>query len=200
MKNLSKAALAAVIAVSGALAPVAAFAHADVVATTPSADSTVDAGTIADIDIEFGEDLLQSPDGSGNEIQVVSDVDGTVQTVGCVTVTGAHLTAKFAPVTDGPATVTWRAVADDGHPLTESFKINISNPNSVDAADLSDLCVMPIAYNTMAGGEAKDAVAKNDGSGSLLGLGVGIVFIVIFSVIGGIQAKRRMDKEAKENK
>lgn len=200
MKNLSKAALAAVIAVSGALAPVAAFAHADVVSTTPSADSTVDAGTIADIDIEFGEDLLQSPDGSGNEIQVVSDVDGTVQTVGCVTVTGAHLTAKFAPVTDGPATVTWRAVADDGHPLTESFKINISNPNSVDAADLSDLCVMPIAYNTMAGGEAKDAVSKNDGSGSLLGLGVGIVFIVIFSVIGGIQAKRRMDKEAKENK
>jgi hypothetical protein len=48
---------------------------------------------------------------------------------------------------------------------------------------------------------ATDATkTTNDGTGGLLGLGVGVAFIVVFAVIGGLQTKRRLDKEARKNK
>ena len=200
MKKLSTNLTAAVITLGLTALPTVAFAHTEVIGSTPAAESTVENGKVVDIDIEFGEALMQAPDGAGSEIQITSDADGTEQAVGCIVTDGAHLTAKAVLTTSGPATVTWRAVADDGHPVSDSFTINVAESDGSEAEDLMAACPQMLMANNV-GGVAEDSDAKNtDSSGGLLGLGVGIFFIVIFSVIGGIQAKRRMDKEDRENK
>lgn len=188
---------AASIVIGSSFSASASFAHADVVATNPVAGSTVQAGVI-DIDIEFNEALMQSPIASGSDIQIVNETTKELQSVQCVTVNGAHLTARAALYFDGPATLTWRTVADDGHPISESYTFNVSNPKG-ETQSSGGLCA--VEKSTEMTATATDTTKKgNDGTGGLLGLGVGVAFIVVFSVIGGLQTKRRLDKEASKTK
>ncbi len=197
MNKLTRFFAAGIIVVATSMAPTASFAHADVVSSNPAAGSTVQAGNI-DIDIEFNEDLLQSPDSSGSEIQIVDNTTKELVTVDCVRVDGAHLIARAALFANGPVTLTWRTVADDGHPISEKYDFNVTNPDGLNKGTGS-LCGIE-KMDVVATAPAKDAGKGNDSSGGLLGLGVGVAFIVVFSVIGGIQTKRRLDKEARKNK
>lgn len=197
MNKLMRVLAASSIVIGSTFSASASFAHAEVVSSNPAPDSTVSAGAI-DIDIEFNEALMQSPDSSGSEIQIVNQTTKEVQTVDCVTVNGAHLTARAALYFDGPATLTWRTVADDGHPISESYNFNVSNPKG-ETQSSGSLCAVEKSTDVTA--TATDATkTTNDGTGGLLGLGVGVAFIVVFAVIGGLQTKRRLDKEARKNK
>ncbi|MCX8529312.1 MAG: copper resistance protein CopC [Rhodoluna sp.] len=197
MNKLTRLIAAGIIVVATSFTPTASFAHAEVVSSTPAAGSTVEAGYV-DIDIEFNEDLLQSPDSSGSEIQIVDNTTKELVTVDCVRVDGAHLIARAALFSNGPVKLTWRTVSDDGHAMSESYDFNVTNPDGLNQGTGS-MCAVE-KMNVIAPAPASDDTKRNDSSGGLLGLGVGVAFIVVFAVIGGIQTKRRLDKEASKNK
>jgi methionine-rich copper-binding protein CopC len=202
MNKIARIFAAAAIAIGLASLPTASFAHTEVVSATPAPDSTVDADNFFMIDLEFGEDLLQTAGETGSAIKLVSDSTGQELHVDCLYVEGAHLMAQAALYESGPVTLTWRTVGDDGHPISDSYKFNVTG--SQDAPkDYVGYCTSGRAYadNSAAQNTAPttDSTSSGNSGNGLIGLGVGVVIIIGFSVFGGIKAKRRMDEEANRN-
>lgn len=213
MRNLSKVTVAASIAIAAAFTPAIAYAHTDIVNVNPAPGSTIPGGDYFDIDIEFSEDLMQTPDSSGSEILLTSDVTGDDLLLGCVRVDGPHLYGRtyIGPGQAGPATLTWRTVAEDGHPISESYTVELGETDMM-LSDTVGFCPPALNYapGTNLGGtmddptvaemKATDAVAEQptDNLGGYVGLGFGILIIVVFSVLGGLKAKKAQDNSFKK--
>lgn len=200
MNKILRLSLTALVALSTTFAPSASFAHTEIVSTNPSPDSVVEAGVIQ-LDMEFAEALLESPNSSGSEVKITAE-NGDEIVVDCVYVDGPNLRAKAVLDTEGEMTLTWRTVGEDGHAISDSFNFSVSNTNGFVAGDTANLCEPRSDYSVNGAGEPTAeplAGASSDNSG-LVGLGLGILFILVFSVIGGIQAKRRQDKDIKANR
>lgn len=200
MNKFLRLSLTALVALSTTFAPSASFAHTDIVSTNPSPDSVVEAGVIQ-LDMEFAEALLESPNSSGSEVKITAE-NGDEIVVDCVYVDGPNLRAKAVLDTEGEMTLTWRTVGEDGHAISDTFNFSVSNTNGFVAGDTANLCEPRSDYSVNGAGEPTAeplAGASSDNSG-LVGLGLGILFILVFSVIGGIQAKRRQDKDIKANR
>lgn len=200
MNKFLRLSLTALVALSTTFAPSASFAHTDIVSTNPSPDSVVEAGVIQ-LDMEFAEALLESPNSSGSEVKITAE-NGDEIVVDCVYVDGPNLRAKAVLDTEGEMTLTWRTVGEDGHAISDTFNFSVSNTNGFVAGDTANLCEPRSDYSVNGAGEPTAeplAGASSDNSG-LVGLGLGILFILVFSVIGGIQAKRRQDRDIKANR
>jgi methionine-rich copper-binding protein CopC len=132
--SLLTAALAAAVFV---LSPAAAFAHDQVVNTSPSANSTVQAGVI-DVSVTFNEDIMATQDNSGEVIEVVGPDGGnsTTWSNGCVTVDGSTESTQVDLDQPGTYTVNWRSVSNDGHPNDGSFTFNVTNDSNYQSSGL----------------------------------------------------------------
>ncbi len=93
--------------------PATASAHTGLRTTEPAADSTVTATPEA-VTLTFSASVL------GGEVTVTGP-DGAPVGAGPVAHDGAVLTAPVALTAAGTHTVTWTAVADDGHALDGTF-------------------------------------------------------------------------------
>lgn len=104
----------------GLFAPISsASAHTDLVSTSPTADSDVNAAQET-ISITFAEPTLVD----GAAIVVVDSMGATLDTP-APTQDGASLSIPWpAGLTPGLVTVQWRATGDDGHVLTGDFGFN----------------------------------------------------------------------------
>ena len=100
-----------------------AAAHTDVVSTLPKAGAILVAPTES-ISITFSEPVEKF----GSSI-AVTDSTGTAVAVDRVAISGATMSIPW-PVSLAPGTVSvsWRAVADDGHVLTDTFSFEFT-PN-----------------------------------------------------------------------
>ncbi|PRY49662.1 hypothetical protein LY71_105106 [Geodermatophilus tzadiensis] len=94
-------------------APATASAHTGLRSTEPAADSTVTTTPQA-VTLTFTASVL------GGDVTVTGP-DGTPVGAGAVSHEGAVLTAPVALTGAGRHTVTWSAVAADGHPLDGTF-------------------------------------------------------------------------------
>jgi methionine-rich copper-binding protein CopC len=190
MNKLTRAITIALFAVFSAVSPTPSFAHDELVSSSPAAGSTVEAGDIP-IAIEFGEALMESTDNAGTEILIVDDTTNEVLPVDCISVEGNHIYATAGLYVEGPVTLTWRTVAEDGHPISESFGFTVTNPEGLTPGEGS-LCGIERS-NVLVD---KEPVATSTGpDNALIGLGIGIALIVGFSILGALKIKRREDKE-----
>lgn len=189
MNKLTRILTIALFATFSALAPTASFAHDELVSSSPAAGSTVEAGDVA-IAIEFGETLMESADSAGTEILIVDDTTNEVLPVDCISVEGNHIYATAGLYIEGPVTLTWRTVAQDGHPISESYGFTVTNPQGL-TPDEGSLCA--IERNNMI--VDKEPVAATGPDNALIGLGIGIALIIGFSILGALKIKRREDKE-----
>lgn len=100
-----------------------AFAHADLLDSSPAAGSTV--STLPDeIVLTFSADLIAE---SGATEVVVVDGSGASVTDGEPTVVGPIMTQRVSPsASDGVYTVTWKVVYADGHPGSSSFSFTVA--------------------------------------------------------------------------
>jgi len=203
MRKITRLGLGLAIVAASVTVPSASFGHAEVVSASPAPGSSIDAG-VTDIDITFDEALMQSVDSQGSALEITDNTTGEVDYVDCVYVDGAHLYAKAALFNDGPVTLTWRTVADDGHAISDSYTFNVSNPKGEALTDTSNFCPAGHTYATTDWVNPKvmkeDAVAtpaakKSSDSGLLIGLGMGVVVIFLFALLGAIQTRRRWAKE-----
>ena len=104
-------ALLAVAFFAAAVASPAA-AHTDLVSSNPEDGQTLTAPP-EQVTLRFGEDLL-----TGGAQVVAKDDTGVKVGLGPAEVSGTRLSATWPQTADGGTyTVSWRAVADDGHPL-----------------------------------------------------------------------------------
>jgi methionine-rich copper-binding protein CopC len=105
------------------LSPVSpASAHTEIDHTTPAAASSVEAG-IQTVSVVFTDKILNLADST--EI-VISDADGQVVEVACVEVKNASISADAFFPAAGEYQVTWRTVAEDGHPIDGTFSFKVT--------------------------------------------------------------------------
>jgi methionine-rich copper-binding protein CopC len=89
--------------------------------TSPKDGSSVEAGSNV-VAISFNDEILNLADSS--EIVVVDSENRSLK-VECLKVEGKELTSVVYFETAGEYRVTWRTVAEDGHPLTGKFSFKV---------------------------------------------------------------------------
>jgi len=166
----------------GLFAPISsASAHTELVSTSPSADSDVNASQ-ATISLTFAEPMLV--DGAAI---VVTDSTGATLDTPAPTQDGSTLSIPWpSDLTPGLVTVKWRATGDDGHVLSGDFVFNYTaaaeggvaaNPSGTTMAT-PEAIAMPLAID--------DAQAKSSNS-----LVIGIALISLIGLIAAGMFLRR---------
>ncbi|MDE2591937.1 MAG: copper resistance protein CopC [Actinomycetales bacterium] len=187
-----------------------ALAHDEVIGTTPASGETVAAGAF-EVSVTSGEDIMNMPDMSGNQIFVSGPNGGdmtSVVSLSCIKISGAVASVPVDIERAGEYTVSWQLVSQDGHTTDGSFNFNVTNDNGYQASGNTDLpegcaplpMVTAIAYDGTATPEARDVAApatKDDGQ--WIGLLIGIGFVVVGSVAGVVvvwfRERAKRDKE-----
>lgn len=206
MKRVFYSAIAVAIAFATlSLNPVAASAHDGIAATSPVADSTVQAGLI-DVSVSFDEDIMVTPDNAGAVIEVVGPKgsESTTWSNGCVSVAGTKESTSVDLGKPGVYTVNWRAVSSDGHENEGSFEFTLENKDGYESSGLlepsADCVAMPLI--APAPSQSSDAAAVQDPFvANLPYLAVGIGIIILLSVTSVLVVDRRNKRfEAAEAK
>ncbi len=177
----------------------AASAHDDIESVQPAAGSSVSAG-IVDLNITFNEEVMNTSDGSGFEV-VVSNAEGQLQSVGCVSPMGNTLSARAAIASAGDYTVSWRSVSADGHPIEGSYKFSVSDSAEVDS-DLINNCPKLVIAPAPEAIEDPEAIAYSSSEGAIANdntaLEIGLLVVVVLLVLGLAIWVTRKAKRAKD--
>jgi methionine-rich copper-binding protein CopC len=96
-----------------------AFAHAELIGSSPAADSSV-AG-VTEVSVTANEDLLDIGENAEGFVIDVSDEDGAFYGDGCVSVRDDTASMDVKLSLRGTYTVAYRVISDDGHPVEGSF-------------------------------------------------------------------------------
>ncbi len=192
-KKFSIALATFAVAISTIIPVTSASAHDELLSTTPTADSTVEAGYI-DVSLTFGEDVMSTPDESGIEIKLTGP-DGKPVADGCLSVSGAEVHSAVELDQAGEYKVDWRSVSNDGHPSSGTFNFSLTNDSgyvnqgSACAEEISEVgSPMPTMVD--------DAKGSTNNNSTWMGLVLGIVLIVIGSVAGALRFRSRERKAA----
>lgn len=103
------------------LAVAPAAAHTELISSSPKDGAALSAPP-DEVSLKFGEDLL-----AGGDKLVAEDAQGATVDLGPSTVDGATLSATWpASAATGEYRVSYRAVAEDGHPLEGTLTFSVS--------------------------------------------------------------------------
>jgi methionine-rich copper-binding protein CopC len=177
----------------GLFAPISsAFAHTDLVSTSPAADSDVNASQES-ISLTFAEPMLLD----GAAIVVVDSTGATLDSP-APTQDGASLSIPWpADLTPGKVTVQWRATAADGHVLSDEFVFNYTAAAEGGMAPSPAASTLPSAEPMMTALATPEAIAMplaiddapaEAGNNNLV-MGIAIVSLVGL-VVAGLYLRR----------
>jgi methionine-rich copper-binding protein CopC len=107
-----------------------AFAHAELVGSSPTADSSV--ATVTEVSITAGEELLDIGANSEGFVMVVTDSTGLYYGDGCVSVTGDTASMPVSINAPGDYSVAYRVVSNDGHPVEGEFTFSVTGDASAE--------------------------------------------------------------------
>jgi methionine-rich copper-binding protein CopC len=117
MNPVIKKALTVALAALAFSTASATSAHTEIDHTTPGSGDSVTAG-VQQIEVGFTDKILDLADSS--EI-VITDPNGKDVEVSCIFVDEKSLNVNAMLPIEGDYQVTWRTVAEDGHPITGKF-------------------------------------------------------------------------------
>jgi len=203
-----------------------AFAHDEIISTTPAADSQVAPGQ-AKVSITFNEPVMDAGSGEGLAIQV-TDPDGNVIETPCLSIVDNSIEVAIDAASTGGYSVNWRAVSSDGHPNSGTFAFTVADgAASPEAPTVGANCTggmvgaTPEAFSAEAPEQAitaanerslsADAAAESSVAGGsaakqlvdpLSGLGIGIGLFVLVTIGGWvvIETQKRSRARAVEAK
>jgi len=107
-----------------------AFAHAELVGSSPAADSSV--SNVTEVSITAGEELLDIGANSEGFVMVVTDSTGLYYGDGCVSVTGDTASMPVSISAAGDYSVAYRVVSNDGHPVEGQFTFSVTGDASTE--------------------------------------------------------------------
>ena len=179
-----------------------ALAHTEAASASPAEGTTVNAGVIP-IEITFGENLLQPEDSAGSDI-MIEDGNGDNVAVLRATVDGDVLHAEADIAAEGTATVSWRTVAEDGHPVSGSFTFEVANEDGYVTGDSVTDCPTHLTATDLPSAIGTDVLAGEEpeqtGDVSIwVGFGIAVLIIFVFAVIGALRTRAQDNKRAREN-
>jgi methionine-rich copper-binding protein CopC len=174
-----------------------AIAHDDVVSSYPASGETVEAGPIG-ILIDFSNDVMANENNEGFEIRV-SDAQGNVQPVSCLSASGATLSSTASLAADGDYVVDWRSVGNDGHAVEGTFKFSVVNTTNYEQ-QTADQIACAAALDSAAPVTTADGTRSSDDNGAFAGLLIGAGLIVLGTVAGIVSVYFRQQKERKKPK
>lgn len=169
-------------------APLSASAHDTLVASSPTADSTVET-LPAEITLTFSEKLIT---GDGATELVVTDASGASVVNGPATVDGAIVTQPLvAGGAAGEYHVVWKIVSSDGHPTSGEFSFTVTT--STLTAPTTEPSPTPSATAAQTA-DAVDTQAADpaDSSGDAVGFWMlGIVGVLVLAAVVILVLSRR---------
>ena len=118
-----------------------ASAHTKVDKTSPAEGESVTAGTIS-LEVTFTDKVLDLADSSELVMQGAAD---SVSGVGCLTVTERGIKAEAFVGTPGEYQVSWRTVAEDGHPIDGTFAFTVTGTSDGESLTCKDGQTVKIA-------------------------------------------------------
>lgn len=121
--SAATALLALIVGFALTLVASPAFAHDELIGSSPAAGSEVDA-LPAEITLTFSGVLI---DGAGTTQIVVTDAAGTALAAGDPVLDGTRLTQPLAGSASGTVTVLWRVVSSDGHPVSGELSFTVGD-------------------------------------------------------------------------
>ncbi|MEC5179161.1 copper resistance CopC family protein [Arthrobacter sp. CG_A4] len=130
----------------------AAFAHDQLISSSPAPDERLDK-TPASIILKFRSPLLTL----GHEVRVVDD-NGKNWVSGAPALTRETLTQPLTELPDGGYQVSWRVVSADGHPISDGYTFDVGNPAAAAPS--------AAASSPAASGEPSTAAAPDTGAGT----------------------------------
>ena len=156
-----------------------AFAHTKVDKTSPADGDTVAAGSVT-LSIGFTDKVLDLADSS--EI-VLKGEDGSVSGVGCISVAERSIKAEAFVGTAGTYQVSWRTVAEDGHPIDGTFTFTVTGTSDGQPLTCKDGVTVTIPKE--AEPEVTSSKTTDDSAGAeslynyLIGGGLAVVAVAI---------------------
>jgi methionine-rich copper-binding protein CopC len=96
-----------------------ASAHAELIGSSPEADSSV--ADVTEVSVTAGEELLDIGDNAEGFMMTVTDSTGLYYGDGCVSVDGDTASMPVALAAAGEYVVAYRVVSNDGHPVEGQF-------------------------------------------------------------------------------
>ena len=173
MNKFAKALAAVAIAISGLLPSQAAFAHAELEASNPEANSVIGSAPGV-VSLTFGEKLMvMTGEVAANQVQVTDAGNARVDN-GDYQVTGEVLTVSLKPdLADDTYKVTYRVVSEDGHPIEGvlEFDVNaMARSGEATPMAIDDQSPMPVLY---------DAPAADAPNGAAIGAGVAVGAVLV---------------------
>jgi len=162
---LSAAVLLSLISTSSA------FAHGDVVSSSPSADATLISAPV-EVSIEFDGKLQTLGEAAINTI-TVTDEQGSVISEPTSTVDGTKISTKLTSVdVIGLVSVHYRIVSEDGHPVEGDYSFRVGETPMLTSAQSEDIA------------EADAGISEEKGSNLLVNAGgVIIILTLLFFII-----------------
>ena len=156
----------------------AASAHDELVGSTPTDGTTVDAAP-AEVELQFSGAVQEL----GTQVVVTSD-DGRTVSQGPVQIDGATVVQPLSPdLPAGSYTVDWRVTSADGHPESDEFAFRVAGGTTAGAAATS------AAPSTTALGEA--SASSDTGSSSRIWIAAGAVLVLVVAALVAVRQLRR---------
>lgn len=201
--SAATALLALIVGFALTLVASPAFAHDELIGSSPAAGSEVDA-LPAEITLTFSGVLI---DGAGTTQIVVTDASGADITGGDPVLDGTKVTQPLAAsAAPGLVTVVWRVVSSDGHPVSDQFTFTVAGGSgaspeaSASASSLAATSSAAVAPTGTAPSPTESAPADDAGDGGLspavwIGAGVAIFAALIAVFTATSAAKRRRTED-----
>jgi methionine-rich copper-binding protein CopC len=187
----------AVQKISAALATIAlmsmlatpATAHTETETTSPSSGETVTSGEQL-ISVSFTDKILDLADSS--EIVVV-DADGNVAPTDCSGIENKKIYTNAFLAKKGKYQVTWRTVAEDGHPISGKFSFQVSEDSASEYSKPACATDLPTPAPTVITAPPAKTVTPTDN-----GFSIYLVFFPIGAAIAAVWIFGRRRKRTKE--
>ncbi len=201
--SAATALLALIVGFALTLVASPAFAHDELIGSSPAAGSEVDA-LPAEITLTFSGVLI---DGAGTTQIVVTDAAGADITGGDPVLDGTKVTQPLAAsAAPGLVTVVWRVVSSDGHPVSDQFTFTVAGGSgaspeaSASASSPAATSSAAVAPTGTAPSPTESASADDAGDGGMspavwIGAGVAIFAALIAVFTATSAAKRRRTED-----
>lgn len=160
-----------------------ALAHNDLINSSPSADSVVEAGQI-EIRLEYSEEPIPTEFGQGNLLAIANSDTGEQLGAACARIDGKAMYTTVNIQDPGKYKVIWRIASDDGHIASGEYLITVENTSGYVADSIGNQCFddngVELTLDTQ---EPLSVVAENNTDLSQV-----LIWAGIFIVAGGALA------------
>lgn len=170
-----------------------ALAHNELITTSPTSDSVVEAGPIR-IVLSFAEAPLPLEFGQGNLIAVARAETGEQLGPACARIEGTNLVTTVNLQTAGKYKLLWRSASDDGHVASGEYFFTVQNNSNYSTDRIGNQCFDENGIELDAADQSKLSETIQPTDGLFIGLLYGIGFILVSGLIGAVLVKRRMAK------